>query len=87
MSRRIGEHIYAKTFCADYCLGLHPKSSLATRLQFYNSETLESDHVSFKIDNNCYNGFREKCLKMFKICYFQTYELEQNNASKQNVGH
>ena len=29
----------------------------------------------------------KKCLKMFKICYFQTYELEQNNASKQNVGH
>ena len=23
----IGEHIYAKTFCADYFFGLHPKSS------------------------------------------------------------
>ena len=27
MYGHIGEHIYAKTFCADYFFGLHPKSS------------------------------------------------------------
>ena len=27
----IGEHIYAKTFCADYFFGLHPKSSFCNR--------------------------------------------------------
>ena len=31
MYRHIGEHIYAKTFCADYFLGLHPKSSFGNR--------------------------------------------------------
>ena len=27
----IGKHIYAKTFCADYFWGLHPKSSFGNR--------------------------------------------------------
>ena len=31
MYGHIGEHIYAKTFCADYFLGLHPKSSFGNR--------------------------------------------------------
>ena len=31
MYGHIGEHIYAKTFCADYFFGLHPKSSFCNR--------------------------------------------------------
>ena len=31
MYRHIGEHIYAKTFCADYFFGLHPKSSFGNQ--------------------------------------------------------
>ena len=31
MCGHIGEHNYAKTFCADYFLGLHPKSSFGNR--------------------------------------------------------
>ena len=31
MYGHIGEHIYAKTFCADYFLGLHPKSSFGNQ--------------------------------------------------------
>ena len=31
MYGHIGEHIYAKTFCADYFLGLHPRSSFGNR--------------------------------------------------------
>ena len=31
MYGHIGEHIYAKTFCADYFFGLHPKSSFGNQ--------------------------------------------------------
>ena len=32
-------------------------------------------------------AFLEKAVEVVKICYFQTYELQQNNASKHNEGH
>ena len=31
MYGHIGEHIYAKAFCADYFFGLHPKSSFGNQ--------------------------------------------------------
>ena len=52
-------HLCKNILCG-LLFGVAPKIFIGTRLQFNNSETLESDHVSFKIDNNWYNGFREK---------------------------
>ena len=42
MYGHIGEHIYAKTFCADYFFGLHPKSSFGnqTTVRFNGKFTL-----------------------------------------------
>ena len=45
MYGHIGEHIYAKTFCADYFLGCTQNLHLATRLIFLSFKSIFVSHI------------------------------------------
>ena len=54
MYGHIGEHIYAKTFCADYFFGLHPKSSFGNLTIFCTWTGLDNTQIGSKILTCCF---------------------------------
>ena len=70
MYGHIGKHIYAKTFCADYFFGLHPKSS------FGNLTIIALLHCMYSILEH----YGDK-LTFSKLLHLQIYErVCENNA-------
>ena len=65
MYGHIGEHIYAKTFCADYFFGLHPKSSFGNRTTTCNIKLKLFNITWFDLAQ-----YVQRCPRMFR-CWQQ----------------
>ena len=67
MYGHIGENIYAKTFCADYFFGLHPKCS------FGNQTTSIIDRTNASYDR--YKHLQKQCEKGLLACLIIIFTL------------
>ena len=75
MYGHIGERIYAKTFCADYFLGLHKKSSFGNRTKL---PVLRNCSVCEHVQQPIFAVFHETQRKLFIL---RTFLLDMTSFS------
>ena len=77
MYGHIGEHIYAKTFCADYFFGLYPKSSFCNQT---NKPVLRDVASALHF----ITGHEQTQLN--RVCYFRFFDVVPAcNLTTQNL--